>query len=413
MRKGRVVALEDGRQAVQLTLPFDPVLRLDEMLESLIADIGVSVMSSLLEDEAETKAGAKHAKRDGHAAVRHGYDAGSVVIAGQKRAILKPRLRADGKEVPLVRYGLFQSPRRMRSAVSRRILAKVSTRRYAEAVDEVAGSFGIQKSSVSRHWRAASAEELNALLSRRLDGLDLCAVLIDGVYFQDVVEVVALGISSDGRKHVLGLWEGSTENATTVTALLTDLRDRGLPTGKPTLFILDGGKALHAGVRAVFGEHAVIQRCLAHKKRNVLDHLPKNLHRMASLRISAAWGMNSYEDAKKALTETQTWLEGVSLHAAKSLEEGFEETLTLHRLGVDPHLRARLNTTNAIENLFGNLGDQVRRVKNWNSGPDMRRRWAAAMVLDAERRFHKLKNSALLVDLINRLANADLKTMIA
>lgn len=155
------------------------------MQESLIADIGVSVMNSLLEDESETKAGEKHAKRDGHAAYPNGYDEGSVVMAGQKWSILKLHLRVGGTAVPLVRYGLFQSLRRMWAAAQRRMLAKVSTRRYAQVVDGVAGSFGMQKSSVSRHWRGASAEELYALLSSCLGSLDLCALLIDGVYFED------------------------------------------------------------------------------------------------------------------------------------------------------------------------------------------------------------------------------------
>ncbi len=271
MRSLTTMTLPDGRSGVQVTLPFDPSMLLEDAFEAIATDIGITVMEGLLEDEVDSLAGRKHAKRDGHAAYRHGYEEGSVVFAGKRLAISRPRWRGDAGEVPLQRYGLFKAERKLRRRVKAKVLAKVSTRRYESVVDEVAEGFGIRKSSVSRHWRSVSAKELEGLLARPVGGLGLVAILIDGVHFQDQALVVALGIAGDGRKHLLGLWEGDSENTLTVT----NLRDRGLETDITRLFILDGGKALSAGVNKVFGSHAVIQRCLVHKKRNVLDQLPK------------------------------------------------------------------------------------------------------------------------------------------
>jgi putative transposase len=407
MKTVKTLPLPDGRTGVQVTMPFDPSMLIDDAFEAIATEIGLTVMEGLLEDEAERLAGAKHAKLDGYPVRRHGYEEGSVVFAGKRLAILRPRLRGEAGEVLLHRYGLFRAGRKMKRSVRTKILAKVSTRRYESVVDEVAEGFGIRKSSVSRHWRASSAEELAGLLARPLGELDLVAVLIDGVHFQGAVLVVALGIASDGRKHLLGLWEGSTENTATVTTLLASLRDRGLRTDSHRLFILDGAKALSAGVRAVFGDHAVIQRCWVHKKRNVLEQLPKTHHWRIGTQLSAAWGMNDLAEARAALDRLLSELDRLSAPAAASLREGLDETLTLHRLGIPPTIRSRLATTNAIENLFSVLRDQVRRVRNWKSGPDMRQRWAAAILLDAEQRFHRLKNHSLLTEVANRLVKTD------
>lgn len=404
MKHLQTMTLPDGRAGVQVTLPFDPRLVVEEAFETIATDLGLIIMEGLLEDEAEQLAGAKHARRDGHAAYRHGYEEGSVAFAGKRLAIRRPRLRAEGQEVRLPRYEILKGERRLRRSVQTKLLAKVSTRRYEGVVDEVVEGFGIRKSSVSRHWRAATAQELALLLSRPLVDLEIVAVVIDGVHLQDQVIIVALGIAADGRKHLLGLREGSTEHSTTVTELLTSLRDRGLDDQTPRLFLLDGAKALTKAVTEVYGNRAHIQRCLAHKKRNVLDQLPKVHHWRIGAQLSAAWGMNDLDEATDALERILQELDRLSASAAASLREGFDQTLTLHRLGVDPILRNRLSTTNSIENLFSVSRDQFRRVRNWKSDPTMRLRWAAATMLDAERRFNRLKNHALLPALINALA---------
>lgn len=395
--------ISDGKIGRQLTLPFDPRDLIDETFAALTTEIGLTVMEGLLEDEAEQLAGPKHARRDGLPVRRHGHEDGSVCFAGKRLAIRRPRLRDGDREVALSRYGLFQSSRRLRDQVKRTLLAQVSTRRYERVVDDLAEGYGIRKSSISRHWRAATVEELAGLLARPLGDLDLVAILIDGIHFQDHLLVVALGIASDGHKHVLGLWEGDTENTATVTGLLTSLRDRGLDISIPHLFVIDGSKALAKGIRSVFGERAPIQRCLVHKLRNVLDALPKTRQWRFRAKLRAAYDLNDLDAAQQELECIHDELLRLSAPSAASLREDLAETLTLHRLGVPPAIRSRLNTTYAIENLFANVRRHTRRVRNWNSAPDMRERWAATALLDAEKSFHRLKNHALLVQVMNLL----------
>jgi transposase-like protein len=240
-------------------------------------------------------------------------------------------------------------------------------------------------------------------MDRPLDDLDLVAVMIDGVAIKDATIVAALGFAADGKKHLLGLWGGATENSAVVKGLLADLIRRGLDPEKRRLFVLDGSKALAKGVRDTFGDMAVIQRCQVHKLRNVLDHLPAKYHAMACMRIRAAWGMDAYEEAQEALEQTADWLETLSSYAAGSLREGMEETITLHRLGLPAALRTTFRSTNPIENIFSTFRDRSRNVRNWSSSPDMPLRWTAAVLLDAESRFHRCRHFKLLPTLVNAL----------
>jgi transposase-like protein len=299
---------------------------------------------------------------------------------------------------------MFNAPRRLKESVKRRILSRISTRHYEGIVDEFAEGHGIRKSSVSRHWKAVSQEELARLMDRPLGDLDLVSIMIDGVGIKDTTVIAALGYASDGKKHLLGLWGGATENSTVVKGLLADLVRRGLDPAKPRLFVLDGSKALAKGVRDTFGDKAVIQRCQVHKLRNVLDHLPAKYHAMARMRIRAAWGMDAYEEAQEALEQTADWLETLSSYAAGSLREGMEETITLHRLGLPAALRTTFRSTNPIENIFSTFRDRSRNVRNWSSSPDMPLRWTAAVLLDAESRFHRCRHFKLLPTLVNALA---------
>lgn len=409
----RMQRMPDGREALELVLPFNPMIALDEVIDGLANQIGVLALSAALESDVERHAGPKHAHSDGHAARRHGYEDGWIWYNGRKLAIDRPRARTVGGEVELPRYRLFQAPRRMKASVQRRVLARVSMRRYSQALDAAAEGHGIEKSSISRHWKAASAEKLAALLARPLGGMDLTAVMIDGVGFGDETIVVALGIDTSGRKHILGLLSGSTENTTLVTSLLADLVARGLDPAQRRLFVLDGGKALHKGVRAVFGANAAIQRCRVHKLRNILEKLPEKHHWMATTRLRAAWGMNAYAEAKAAISEVLALLDNLSAPAANSLREGLEETLTLHRLDLPAPLRISLYSTNPIENVFSSVATQVTRVRNWKAGDGMATRWAASFLLDAEQRFNRIKGHHAMPALVNALAKADLAAMLA
>lgn len=376
---------------VQLCLPIAEILAAArESLESTMGEIGLLVMNGLIQDEVTQLVGEKYERRESRQAYRWGRERGFVSFAGQKLPLKRPRVRStDGKEIQLERYELFQDDSRLERSVADRVLRRVSTRDYEGTIDALCEGYGVKKSSVSRRWKTASSKELQKLMERRLNELDLFAVMLDGIHVGDYTLIAALGFAQDGSKHMLGLWQGATENSTLCKALLTDLRDRGLRTDRRTLFILDGSKALQKGVVDVFGNHAVIQRCQQHKRENVKSYLPKSCHGMLTQRLKVAWGLKSYSDAKKALLQTVEYIEGISHSAANSLREGLEETLTLHRLQASPFLRRILSSTNSIESCFSRSRDLLRNVKAWKN-EDMACRWAGAVFLKAEKKFRKI-----------------------
>lgn len=248
----------------------------------------------------------------------------------------------------------------------------------------------------------ASAESLKAWTGRSLTGTRYVAVFIDGVEYAGETLVVALGLTTDGHKHVLGLRQGATENAPVVTSLLEELQTRGLDTSRPTLFVLDGAKALVAGVKRVFGRQALIQRCQIHKRRNVQAHLPQRHHAELNRRLSEAYGQTSYAQAKSLLHDAVLWLRRLSPDAAASLEEGWEETLTVVRLGVPALLRRTLSNTNVIESALSVTRTVTARVKRWRDG-DMRRRWCSAGLVRAETKFRRVKGYRQLPQLVAAL----------
>jgi transposase-like protein len=315
----------------------------------------------------------------------------------------RPRVRTrDGEEVELENYGRLQQDGRMQRAVAERLVCGLSTRKYRRAVQSVLDGYGIRKSSVSRHFVRASAEQLRALCERNLAELDLVALLIDGIEFRGQTLIVALGVAENGSKHLLGLWQGATENATVCTALLEDLVARGLNQERRYLFVLDGSKALRAAVNKVFGARAEVQRCQLHKRRNVKDHLPEGCRADYDRQLRNAYAMTRYEDAKAALGKLFRQLERINPSAARSLEEGLDETLTLHRLGVSSLLRRSLSTTNIIESCLSTVRHVARNVKRWQGG-DHLTRWTAAGLLEAEKKFRKVKGYRELKELAGKL----------
>jgi transposase-like protein len=278
----------------------------------------------------------------------------------------------------------------MRSSVMKNMVLGISSRNYEEAIEGFVKGYGIKKSSVSRHFVKATAQQMREFLERDLAGLDLVAIFIDGIEFKGHLVVVALGLDKGGKKQVLGLWQGATENATVCTSLLEDMARRGLNLGKDYLFVLDGSKALRSAVSKMFGTNAAVQRCQQHKRRNVLDHLPKEHQHTIDARISAAYNMADYDEARKSLGLTVKYLEKLNPSAAASLKEGLEETLTVHKLGVKELLRKTLQTTNPIESCFSVTRTITGRVKRWR-GNDMVQRWAVASLLRAEKKFKRVK----------------------
>jgi transposase-like protein len=290
----------------------------------------------------------------------------------------------------------------MQRAVANQVFLGVSTRNYARAVEDCLEGYGIERSSVSRHFVMASAQKVRELCERRLEDLKLVAVLVDGVEFAGTTVVVALAVAQDGRKHILGFWQGATENATVGTALLEDLVSRGLDPSRQYLFVIDGSKALHKALHQVFGSDLLVQRCQVHKKRNVLDHLPEAYHPALRMRLNTAYGMNDCAEALKAIRATVDWLREYSEGAARSLEEGLEETLTVHRLGLPDALRRSLSSTNIIESCFSMVRARTARVKRWRDD-QMIKRWAGTMLLQAEKRFRKVRGYRFMPMLVNAL----------
>jgi transposase-like protein len=389
---GKVREISDESVLLQLPLSVAGVIAsLPEVIRDLAQEAGLLLMSAAMNAECEMIAGPKNSRNPLRAANWWGSDLGPVYYEKQKVLIDRPRLRSkDNKEIPLATYQAFGDPRGMRSSVMKNMILGISSRNYAESVEGFVKGYGIKKSSVSRHFVKATAEQMREFMERDLAGLDLVAIFIDGIEFKGHLIVVALGLDKFGKKHILGLWQGATENAIVCTSLLEDISSRGLNSKKDYLFVLDGSKALRSAVAKMFGTNVTVQRCQQHKRRNVLAHLPKEHQHSIDARISAAYKMADYDTAKKSLELTVRYLEKLNPSAAGSLREGLEETLTVHKLGVTGLLRKTLQTTNPIESCFSVSRTITGRVKRWR-GDEMVQRWAVASLLRAEKKFRCVK----------------------
>jgi transposase-like protein len=367
-------------------------------LDGLIAHIGLQVIRAALDQEIADCCGTRGQQQ----AYRHGSQPGYVIFAGRKVRIDKPRVRQkSGTELSLATYKAFQQKSPLQKAIGRKLRRQVSTRNYAGAIEDCLEGYGISKSSVSRHWKALTEAELRAFSQRPVPA-NLVALLIDGQYFRRECLVVAMAVDVQGKKHVLGLWHGATENSTLVRELLADFRERGLNTEAAMLVVIDGAKALAKGVKEVFGSRALVQRCRVHKLRNVLEHLPLNKRQQAAWRLRGAWAKGSPEAALKELLACVSWLEKLSPSAARSLEEGLEETLTVTRLSLPLSLVRSFHSTNLIESCFARTEAWTRRVKHWH-GANMVMRWGAAALLFAEKGFYRLRGADNLGKLIHAL----------
>jgi putative transposase len=392
---------------IQMVLPMAEIVGLlQQGVGHLLREAGLALMSLVMEEEVRHLAGERHQQHAERRAHRWGQEDGYCVIDGQKVPIQRTRLRTkDKREQRLGSYELFQRSGPVEQGVWDKMMRGLSTRNYGAVVKEFSTAYGIEKSAVSENFIEASREKVKQLLERPLGELRLCAVLIDGTAFKDRQIIVALGLGCDGRKTVLGLREGATENATVVGALLSDLLERGLDFSTPRLYVLDGGKALHTAVRRHAGESAFIQRCQVHKKRNVVDHLPEEHKTDVRRKLQNAYSMADYQDAKRALERLHHELMHLNPSAARSLEEGLEETLTVHKLRVPDQLRRTLSCTNVIESAFSIVETVCRNVKRWREG-DQIERWVGSGLLVAEQQFRKVIGFRQIPLLLSSLANS-------
>jgi putative transposase len=376
-----------------------------EGLLALSVGVGLGVLHELMEVEVDEVVGPKGRHDRERSAVRHGHESGEVTLGGRRVPVSRPRVRsADGAgEVELGTYRHFAARDQLTAVVLERMLAGVSTRRYARAgepvgtdVDEFARSQS--KSAVSRAFVSRTREHLVELMSRSLADLRLAVLMLDGIELKGRCCVVALGIDTDGVKHPLGLWDGSTENATVASTLLANLVERGLDVEQGVLVVIDGAKALRKAVRAVLGVHTPVQRCVRHKERNVLNHLAERDRPLVRRRLRQAWALDDHDRALDQLRTLADELSRTDPGAAASLREGLEETLTITQLGVRGRLKRTLASTNPCESMIETVRRISRNVKRWQNG-DMCLRWTAAGMLEAERQFRKIIGHADLAKL--------------
>ena len=366
-----------------------------EGLLAFAVGAGFSVMEVMMQESVTGLCGPKGVHDPDRAAVRHGSENGSVTLGGRRVPVRRPRVRsADGTaEVAVPAYEVFTSTELLGAMALQRMMAKLSTRRYGAGLESVGSAVeatarSTSKSAVSRRFVAATETALAEMLAADLSGLDLVALMIDGVHFADHLCVAALGIGIDGTKHPLGVVEGDTENATVVKDLLAGLRDRGLDTTKPILCVLDGAKALNTAVKAVF-DHPVVHRCQLHKIRNVESKLPKALASTVAKKMRAAYHDPDALVAEATLEALARSLAKSHPGAAGSLREGLFETLTVTRLGVPPTLARTLRSTNAIESMIEICRDHSTNVKRWRDG-QMALRWCAAGMGEAAKQFRRV-----------------------
>ena len=367
-----------------------------EGLMALSVGVGLGVLCELMDEEVEEVVGPKGRHDPERTAHRHGREGGEVTLGGRRLAVERPRVRSvEGQgEVALQTYTHFADRDPLSRVVMERMLAGTSTRRYPRTQEPVgeeveADARSTSKSSVSRTFVERTRVVLGELMARRLDDVRLAALMLDGIELKGRTNVVCLGVTTDGVKLPLGLWEGSTENATVATALLSDLVERGLDPEQGMLFVLDGAKALRKAVRKVFGEAAAVQRCIRHKERNVLEHLPERDRPAVKRRLRRAWAERDHGRGLDQLGVLAVELERGHPGAAGSLREGMAETLTLTRLGIEGSLKATLASTNPIESMIECVRRTARNVKRWSSG-EMALRWTAAGMLEAEGQFRRV-----------------------
>lgn len=373
-----------------------PILDLRQQIrDGLLGEIQRAVAATahqLVEDEVTALVGEPWSRKGESSLRRGGYTDTTIFLDGEPHLLRRARVRDQdvGSEHPLQTARALRSRDALDEDVKAKLVRGISTRNYDGALTTLSDGLGLKKSAVSDAFQRASQKDLDSLNSRSLSEWRFAAVYIDATGFQDHTCVIAMGLAADGQKVILGVREGATENARVVTDLLEDLEERELELVGPGLFIVDGAKALRSAITSVFGKQALVQRCQIHKSRNVESYMPPNWQAELRRRLTAAWGMSTHEDAHGALTAVLRWLEPISEPAAASLREGFEDTLTIHGLGITGMLRKTLVTTNPIESAIEIVKTKSARVKRWN-GSAMVMRWVGTGLVQAERQFRRVK----------------------
>ena len=377
----------------QLLLPLlELICNTENAIDEVIDLVGRGAIEAILTLSAQQVAGQKQPGKARAEIGWHGRQMGVVSLSDRKVRVEKPRLRHKGKgigkEVEIPAYEAMVLNSRLGQRILEILMNGVSTRKYKEIIPEMAETVGVSKSQISREFVEASEGEFKRLCERRFDDAEMLVIYIDGIQFGDCHVIAALGVDSAGHKHVLGIREGSSENARVATDLLNDLVDRGIKADRLRLFVIDGSKALRCAIDSVFGSKNPVQRCRNHKIRNVLNYLPQDQQEQVHASMKAAFSL----DARKGQQKLQTlaeWLDREYPSAAASLREGLTEMFTINRLGLPPELRRCLGSTNVIESPNSGIRRCTRRVKRWQD-PGMVVRWVAASLLEIEKRFRRI-----------------------
>ncbi len=410
MKKVPVVKITTPAHAPMLAdLPFEATVMLADVagamrdgLLAFSAAAGLVVMRQMLDAELASIVGPKHAKLPDRVGNWHGTTTGQVVLGGRTVSVERPRGRyvgddasGGGGEIELDTWATFASDDLLRQIVVERMLAGVATRRHVDVAEPVGPlkERGISKSAVSRRFVTATTAALKELMARDLSGLEVAVLMIDGLNVADQMIVVAMVITTDGTKIPVGLILGDTENTVVVKDLLADLVARGLRTDQGILAVIDGAKALRAGIMKVFGDQAVIQRCTLHKRRNVIGYLPVEDRDTVDKRLALAFAQPDPAKGLKVCRDLAAQLDKTHPDAAASLREGLDEMFTVARLGVPIRLRRTLTNTNCVESMISIIKTSAGRVKNWGDGT-MKKRWIAAGMLEAERSFRRVRGHA-------------------
>jgi putative transposase len=358
-------------------------------LDGFLWELGSMVAEAIMDMEREERSGPEYYPSQ-EGLYKWSYQNGSIYVGDRKISVRHPRLRGPGGEVPLQSYETLKRPGVFSEEVLNKMLRGLSARKYRETLLETSCTFGISPSTVSRHVVEITAQKLQEFKERDLSEIKLFALFIDTIHRGGEAFMVGLGIDTEGKKQVLGFWEGATENHEVCEELLSDMERRGLKLSKKMFWVTDGGKGIIKTLKERFGKKLIHQRCTIHKDRNIQRHLAKKYRKEAHRRFKTALEQNSYEDAKKMLKEFEIWLRGINESAADSLLEAFEDILTLHRLKVPGLLRKTLTCTNAIESMFSTVRDCEGNIKRYRSST-MSQRWLATVLLHCEKGFRRVK----------------------
>lgn len=390
----------------------DRVGEIRDLVNVQMQGAAILLMQNLFKEEVERLCGRPFSRKSDGENHRGGNDPGSVKLQGQRIAVTKPRVKSEGREVQLESYQAFQDFDLLCDKVMKHMINGVSTRNYDPLLDQISKSTGLKKSSVSKAFVQGSQEALDELNGRDLSPFHFFSIMIDGVEFAGKTVIVAMGITDKGKKLILGLKAGSTENSEVVKDLLQNLISRGLNKENPILFVLDGSKALKKAVLNVFGDCCPVQRCVRHKERNICQYLPKQYHQEFRRRWKLIHGSNNFDTAEAEMAILEHWLGQINHEALNSLEEAERETLTVIKLRASRELRKSILSTNPIESMMDGIRTRTNRVKNWKSGPDQIQRWVATSLLEIEKKLRAVRGCESIKIVMANMMKKDLQNQV-